>query len=101
MQINDFSMQKVSTNRVGTDSSKFCPLAGTENSTQWYSQYHGQVTSLPLSGIDAFCVVYRLIVHDVLGACQCKVNMIADIILAQQLLEIVALQYGFNLWIDA
>ena len=42
----------VSTKRVGTDSSKFCPFAGTENSTQWYSQYHGQVTSLPLSGSD-------------------------------------------------
>ena len=46
-------MQKVSTKWVGTDSSKFWTLAGTENSTQWYSQYHGQVTSLPLSGNDA------------------------------------------------
>ena len=46
------SSKNVSTKRVGTDSSKFCPLAGTENSTEWYSQYHGLVTSLPLSGID-------------------------------------------------
>ena len=46
----DDSSKNVSTKWVGTDSSKFWPLAGTENSTEWYSQYHGQVTSLPLSG---------------------------------------------------
>jgi hypothetical protein len=45
--------KKVSTKWVGTDSSKFWTLAGAENSTQWYSRYHGQVTRLPLSGIDA------------------------------------------------
>ena len=49
-----FSLQIVSTKRVGTDSSKFWTLAGTENSTAWYSQYHGQVTSLPLSGSDVY-----------------------------------------------
>ena len=43
----------VSTKWVGTDSSKFWTLAGTENSTAWYSQYHGRVTRLPLSGSDA------------------------------------------------
>ena len=54
MQNSGFSLQKVSTKWVGTDSSRFSTLAGTENSTAWYSQYHGQVTSLPLSGSDAF-----------------------------------------------
>ena len=50
IQNSGFSLQKVSTKWVGTDNSKFSTLAGTENSTQWYSQYHGGVTSLPLSG---------------------------------------------------
>ena len=51
--------------------------------------------------LSSIVVFVMSLCNDFSSTSQCKVNMIADIILAQQLLEIVALQYDFNLWIDA
>ena len=84
MQINNFSMQKVSTKWVDTDSSKFWTLAGTENSTEWYSQYHGQVTSLPLSGSEDIWEFHNVIISEY-GECQLWKIICHNNLLVQQL----------------
>ena len=51
--------------------------------------------------LSSIVVFVMSLCNDFSRTSQCKINMITDIILAQQLLEVVALQYGFNPWIDA
>ena len=42
-----------------------------------------------------------MLFDDFAGTSQCEVDVVADVLLAQQLLEIVALQNGLDLGIDA